>query len=86
MAEREFAINGSDTVEVHTASCFICGERERVLIPYAGYVAWIVEGEYLQVALADLTSDERELVLTGIHPACWNDIAPEELEEGTKNG
>lgn len=77
MAERTFTVKG-DTVEVHTASCIGCGKRSKITIPKAGYDAWIVEGEYLQVALADLSPEQRELVLTGIHPKCWDDIAPEE--------
>lgn len=77
MAERTFTDNG-DTVDVNTATCFICGKRDKVTIPKEGYLLWIVEGEYLQVALKDLSSEDRELVLTGIHPDCWDLIAVEE--------
>jgi hypothetical protein len=77
MPDRTFTVKG-DEVEVHTQPCMGCNKREKLTIPKAGYDAWIVEGEYIQVALPDLTPEERELILTGIHPKCWDDMFPEE--------
>lgn len=77
MAERTFTDNG-DTVTVNTTSCMNCGKREKLTIPKDGYLAWIVNGEYIQVALSDLTEEERELILTGIHPECWDLMFAEE--------
>jgi hypothetical protein len=71
VAERTFIDNG-DTVEVHTATCLVCGKRDKVTISKEGYLLWIVEGEYMQVALKDLSSEDRELILTGLHPECWD--------------
>lgn len=77
MSERRFKVLG-DKVEVTTQSCMGCAKVEKLTIPKAEYDAWIVEGDYIQTALPDLTPEERELILTGIHPDCWDDMFPEE--------
>jgi hypothetical protein len=79
MADREFERDG-DEVIVRTAPCLGCWKRSTLRIPYEGYKAWIVDGEYIQDALIDLTPAERELILTGIHDECWNELFPEEDE------
>jgi len=77
MAERTFTDKG-DTVDVNTSTCMACGKRDKVTIPKEGYLKWIVDGEYIQVALKDLPENDRELILTGIHPECWDLLIPEE--------
>lgn len=66
---------------IKTTYCPICGKPHYVNVDPVGYQAW-VDGTPIQYALFDLTADERELLLTGIDPQCWDSLfgSDEDLE------
>lgn len=64
-------------VSANTPACMVCGQRSVVEVDAAGHKAW-KEGALIQVALPELTADERELLKTGTHAACWDVFAGEE--------
>ncbi len=66
------------TATVVTNPCPVCGERSTVEVPLDGYIRWQGEGALIQDAFPDFTPDEREVLITGYHPACWDDIFGEE--------
>ena len=68
-----------DTYTIHRR-CEFCGDLSHTTVPGPGLWAW-EHGEFVQVAFPTLTSDQREQVLTGTHPACWDATFPEEEEE-----
>lgn len=43
------------------------------------------EMRFIQDALPNRTDDERELLMTGTHPACWDAMFPPEDEEDELN-
>jgi hypothetical protein len=53
--------------------CIVCKEQAVVFVPEAGLKAW-TKGALIQVAFPDTTPDERELLLTGTHPKCWDSM------------
>jgi len=68
------------TITVTTKACMVCNRKSRMTIERAGYEAWEA-GTLIQHALPDLTNDERELLLTGTHPDCWDVLNPIEDDE-----
>lgn len=52
--------------------CMFCGERSTITMPGSEYFAFFVRGELVQRAMPSLTAAEREHVMTGTHPACWD--------------
>lgn len=72
-----------DTYTIHRR-CPFCGELAHVTVPGKGLWAW-EHGEFVQVAFPDLNAEEREMVMTGTHGACWDEAFPEP-EEGCPNG
>jgi hypothetical protein len=62
---------------VVTPKCPICQRPSELKVPREGYALW-KRGELLQVAMRELTADERELLLTGTHPACWDELVPDD--------
>ena len=54
-----------------STTCPICGEHEHVIVPLDGYLAWN-KGALIQDALPTLSADEREQLMTGICPSCWD--------------
>lgn len=57
--------------------CPLCNKVHYVECSEEGYKA-LQEGEFAQVALPDLSPEEREMLMSGICPQCWDLMFPEE--------
>jgi hypothetical protein len=64
-------------VSHNTPACLVCGERSVVQVSASDLAAWKA-GVHIQVVFPDLTADQRELLQTGTHPACWDSLVPED--------
>lgn len=67
----------TETIVVTTPACTLCHRTSTLQVPAVGYHEWQA-GEFIQVALPNLTADEREMLKTGTHPDCWDSIFPDE--------
>ena len=54
--------------------CVVCGARHVVIVPVAGYRRWSSGQAHIQDALPGLTDEERELLMSGICPVCWDKL------------
>jgi hypothetical protein len=55
--------------------CVHCGEGSEVLLDGSDYYRFFVKGEgYVQEVFPYLSAAQRELLVTGIHPDCWNTV------------
>lgn len=67
-----------ETVAILTRPCGVCHEDGVVHIPAAkrdAYVRWQREHHApIQTILPELSAEEREMLITGIHPACWQEL------------
>lgn len=59
--------------------CMFCGKESRITVPGQGLWAW-EHGTFAQDAFPDLTPAEREMVMTGTHPECWDAMIPDDDE------
>lgn len=57
--------------------CPICGEKHYVECSKEGYEAF-KNGECIQIALPELSTSKREMLVTGTCPKCWNLLFPDE--------
>jgi hypothetical protein len=66
-------------------NCPLCGRKSRVVIPAQGLWDW-EHGKFAQDAFPALSADDRELVISGIHAQCWEDLmgSHETLESGAE--
>lgn len=64
---------------IRTVECPLCGRLTELDVPNSGFLAW-QDGSRIQDALPMLTADEREVLMTGICPACWDEINGEGSE------
>ncbi len=62
----------SNTVEI-LRSCPICGENHAVVVNVDDYINW-KHGELAQDAFPYLSADEREILISGICPNCWDSM------------
>ncbi len=60
--------------------CPSCGGTNEVTISLASYLKWQREGELIQFAMPDLSADEREMLMTGTCPPCWDKMFGEDDE------
>ena len=70
----------SDTILVKSRPCTVCGEYEVWSLDRQAVTSW-QEGENIQNAFPDMNAEDREILISGTHPACWDKLFPE--EEGT---
>lgn len=60
-------------IEVQTPKCQVCGVNSKMSVDITSYKSW-VNGTLIQKAFPNLSSDERELLMTGTHSACWESM------------
>jgi hypothetical protein len=71
-------------VKVKTKPCIHCGQPgliEMTGLTYSWGVSRLNQGAYIQEAFPSLSAEEREQIISGTHPACWNAIFGKEDEE-----
>ena len=66
-------------VKVQTKPCICCHETGLITVDYAQYIKW-QEGMLVQQAFPDLSASEREMLITGTHPKCWDKMFGKEEE------
>lgn len=57
--------------------CPNCGTLQRVECDADGYEKWCNGEGLIQDMLPELDPEEREVLISGICPECWNNIFPE---------
>lgn len=53
--------------------CMVCHSKHQVIVPAMGYLQWM-QGERIQDAMPRLSADDRELLMSKICPACWDNL------------
>jgi len=66
-----------DTILVKTKTCGVCDKYEVWSLDRQAVVRW-QEGENIQHAFPDMSAGDREVLISGTHPACWDKLFPEE--------
>jgi len=54
-------------------SCFQCGIKNEIYVFEKDYFLW-KNGAFIQDAFPYLSHAQREVIKTGIHPECWQQI------------
>ena len=62
-----------------TVHCVICGEEHmQIPVSLSDVVAWRESDTLIQVAFPRLSDDQREMLLSGIGPKCFDEMFKEE--------
>lgn len=61
-------------------TCPICHCDTYIMVDAEEYARWQA-GELIQVAMPGLDADEREMLISGICPVCWDDMFGDEDED-----
>jgi len=60
--------------------CPMCGHANEVAVNEEDYFNWSFDGALVQDAFPYLSADEREMLISGICPKCWDKLFGEEEE------
>lgn len=52
--------------------CIYCGIESWFRITEKQYEAWITNDGYIQDVFPNMTNQEREVMISGTHPECWD--------------
>lgn len=76
-SEAAHSYQDEEIVEYFTDPCSFCGQGGVVRVFPRELRLWKA-GAMAQVAFARLSADERELLISGTHPKCWDDAFGDE--------
>lgn len=62
-----------EMIEVITNPCFFCGSSAIVIVSKDGFDKWQA-GELVQKAFPEMSPAIREMLITGTHPECWEEM------------
>lgn len=68
------------TITVKCPTCMQCNETGTLTVSKEGYDKWQA-GTFVQTAFPKLGSNDREMLLTGIHNACWDKMWEEDEDD-----
>jgi hypothetical protein len=69
---------------VETKACIQCGKTHSVELDdeqYAGYLRWKNREGHIQDLIPRLNADNREMLMTGTDPICWEILFPPEEDD-----
>ncbi len=67
-------------ITIECPRCIVCGKSATVQVTEEGLHRWNM-GQLAQNAFPHMSDDEREMLITGTHPECWEKLFPPEEEE-----
>lgn len=59
-------------ITVTTPTCMFCGRSEVIEVDATRYARWMA-GAFVQDVWPEWSPGEREMLITGTHPKCWDD-------------
>lgn len=67
------------SIAVRTPRCPVCGVHSILDLPIEGVEKYNA-GAFIQDAFPEIPPEQREMLMTGIHPDCWKKSFPDEEE------
>jgi hypothetical protein len=68
------------TIEIITPTCQVCDRTGALQVPVEGHRKWVA-GAFIQDVLSDLTAEEREMLISGTHPDCFDSLFADDEDE-----
>jgi hypothetical protein len=67
------------TIKYETKKCMFCSRSSVLKLDKDAYLRWQA-GAFVQVAFPKMGAGEREQLITGTHPKCWDENMGDEDE------
>lgn len=62
-------------------TCIFCSHEHKVVMDKEKYFRWR-NGELIQNVFPEMTSDQREILISGTCPECWDKYMKDDEDEG----
>lgn len=72
------ALKSKLSEKIINKQCPHCHGTSKIMVNSIDYDNWRTGGLYIQDAFPWASVDTREVLQTGIHPACWDEMFPDE--------
>lgn len=69
-----------DCIVPAIVTCCKCGTTKTYMLPLHNTIAWR-SGMLIQDAFPDLPAEDREFLISGLCPECWNELFSSSNEE-----
>ena len=76
--EENGIIKSQNADMLHRNTCHHCRKENLILVNNVDYSRWAEGKEYAQNVFTWLNHEDREILITGIHPKCWLEMFPYE--------
>jgi hypothetical protein len=73
-------------IQIQCPPCIVCKKRATMEVSEEGLYRWQKLGQLVQDAFPRMSDGEREQLITGTHPECWEVLFPDEPEEEEAEG
>ena len=73
----------STPIVVKTKTCVVCGKYELWSLDRQAVENWQA-GKLIQDAFPDMSLKDREIMISGTHPECWDKLFTEKEGEGNE--
>ena len=70
-----------DSLKIIKNKCLHCGEDNNIYVEPTDYLDWSTKARFVQSIWPTISAEEREIVISGTHPACWNEMWPDDEDE-----
>lgn len=70
-----------EDVKIYLNTCIHCSKKNAFSMLASDYYRWKVTRHYVQDVFPTLTSQDREILISGTHPDCWREIFPDPDED-----
>lgn len=78
----EVKIDGVTCIELTPQHCPLCGRpNPKIIVSVAQFNRLVSGNEHIQNVVPLLTSDDRESLMTGYCPKCWDEIMGDDEED-----
>lgn len=74
--------NTNDITKIRTKPCWICGQYSYIEVPCEAWRLFDLYDVPLDVAWPQGSAEDKQRILTGIHPKCWTAEYPDDTGEG----
>ena len=68
-----------DKLLVETPRCCVCGKTGTMMVSHSGWRMYL-SNKLAQESFPDLSNEQREQLITGTHPECWDKLFDGEEE------
>lgn len=69
-----------ELVEVKTPYCMVCGLRNIITVTATAWARY-ASGTLIQDAFPEMSYDDREMLISGTHPKCWEVLHDEDYDD-----